>query len=152
MNKLDIDYKNINNTLEEYKNKLLSAEAKTIIFPVTSIGRMIENSAEIIFERDSYNHYVVNIKYMTSSFKYDVLDITSIKLSETGDNIISINFKDGRIENFRTNEGNKIIEVYNKYYKSAVENLDVKKAQKEDRRKKKEIKKNVRDMFDIFAA
>jgi hypothetical protein len=146
--KLDDDYQVIYNQLEFYKNKL---SEMTYIFHVTFLG-IIENSSEIVFNKEGRN-YVINIKYLASSYKYDILDIDDIYTQKDDDKIIIIKYKNNKNradEKFRTNESKKIIKVFKDFQNKALEHLDVKKHQKEEKLKKRQIKKDVKGMFDIF--
>lgn len=149
----DESYHKMYSTLEDYKKKISELDTKTYMFNVTSVGRVIENSAEIVFNKEAKNSYVVNIKYMTSSMKYDILDIDNIIQVEGEENLIMIKFKVDKgqqDETFRTNEVKKILKVFKEFQTKAIQHLDVKKQQKEDRMKQKQIKKNVKEMFSIF--
>ena len=149
---LDEDYQNINKSLEEYKTKISEIDTKTYIFKVTSLGRVIEASAELVFNKEGRN-YILTIKYITSSTKYDILEIDNITNVEGEDNIILIKYKENKgedVEMFRTNETNKILKVFKEFQSKAIQHVDVKKQEKEDRIKQKQIKKNVKDMFSLF--
>ena len=149
---LDEDYQNINKSLEEYKTKISEIDTKTYIFKVTSLGRVIEASAELVFNKEGRN-YILTIKYITSSTKYDILEIDNITNVEGEDNIILIKYKKNKgedVEMFRTNETNKILKVFKEFQSKAIQHVDVKKQEKEDRIKQKQIKKNVKDMFSLF--
>ena len=149
---LDEDYQNINKSLEEYKTKISEIDTKTYIFKVTSLGRVIEASAELVFNKEGRN-YILTIKYITSSSKYDILEIDNITNVEGEDNIILIKYKENKgedVEMFRTNETNKILKVFKEFQTKAIQHVDIKKQEKEDRMKQKQIKKNVKDMFSLF--
>ena len=151
---LDEDYQNINKSLEEYKTKISEIDTKTYIFKVTSLGRVIETSAELVFNKEGRN-YILTIKYITSSTKYDILEIDNITNVEGEDNIILIKYKENKgedVEMFRTNETNKILKVFKEFQSKAIQHVDVKKQEKEDRIKQKQIKKNVKDMFSLFGS
>ena len=151
---LDEDYQNINKSLEEYKTKISEIDTKTYIFKVTSLGRVIETSAELVFNKEGRN-YILTIKYITSSSKYDILEIDNITNVEGEDNIILIKYKENKgedVEMFRTNETNKILKVFKEFQSKAIQHVDVKKQEKEDRIKQKQIKKNVKDMFSLFGS
>ncbi len=151
---LDEDYQNINKSLEEYKTKISEIDTKTYIFKVTSLGRVIEASAELVFNKEGRN-YILTIKYITSSTKYDILEIDNITNVEGEDNIILIKYKENKgedVEMFRTNETNKILKVFKEFQSKAIQHVDVKKQEKEDRIKQKQIKKNVKDMFSLFGS
>ena len=150
---LDEDYQNINKTLEEYKIKISEMDTKTYIFKVTSLGRVIEASAELVFNKEGKNNYILTIKYITSSTKYDILEIDNISIVEGEDNVILIKYKENKgedVEMFRTNETNKILKVFKEFQTKAIQHVDIKKQEKEDRMKQKQIKKNVKDMFSLF--
>lgn len=150
---IDTDYQNQTNILEDYKTKVSELDTKTYIFNVVSIGRIIENSSQIIFYKEGKNRYLVNIKYMTSSSKYNILDIESITQIEGEDSVVLFKFKSDKNqqeEKFRTKEVNKMLKVFEEFHRKAIQHLDIKKQKKEDRMKDKQMKKNVNDMFNIF--
>lgn len=151
--KQDEDYKKINDLLEEYKEKLSEMDTKTYIFKVTSIGKIVESAAEIVFNKEGRNKYVINIKYITSSYKYDILDIEDITQLEGEENIFVIKFNKNKRrddEMFRTHELNKILKIYHDFRSKAIQFADVQKIKREERKKEKQIQKNVNAMFDIW--
>ena len=151
--KQDEDYKKINDLLEEYKEKLSEVDTKTYIFKVTSIGKIVESSAEIVFNKEGRNKYVINIKYITSSYKYDVLDIEEMTQMENEENIFIIKFNKNKRrdeEIFRRHEVNKILKIYQDFRSKAIQFADIQKIKREERKKEKQIKKNVNAMFDIW--
>lgn len=151
--KQDEDYKKINDLLEEYKEKLSEVDTKTYIFKVTSIGKIVESAAEIVFNKEGRNKYVINIKYITSSYKYDILDIEDITQLEGEENIFVIKFNKNKRrddEMFRTHELNKILKIYHDFRSKAIQFADVQKIKREERKKEKQIQKNVNAMFDIW--
>ena len=151
--KQDEDYKKINDLLEEYKEKLSEVDTKTYIFKVTSIGKIVESSAEIVFNKEGRNKYVINIKYITSSYKYDILDIEEITQMEGEENIFIIKFNKSKgrdDEMFRTNELNKFLKIFQDFRSKAIQFADIQKLKREERKKEKQIKKNVNAMFDIW--
>ena len=151
--KQDEDYKKINDLLEEYKEKLSEVDTKTYIFKVTSIGKIVESAAEIVFNKEGRNKYVINIKYITSSYKYDILDIEDITQLEGEENIFVIKFNKNKRrddEMFRTHELNKILKIYHDFRSKAIQFADVQKIKREERKKEKQIQKNVNGMFDIW--
>ena len=150
---IDTDYQNQTNILEDYKTKVSELDTKTYIFNVVSVGRIIENSSQIIFYKEGKTRYLVNIKYMTSSSKYNILDIEGITQLEGEDGVVLFKFKPDKNqqeEKFRTKEVNKMLKVFEEFRRKAIQHLDVKKQKKEDRMKEKQMKKNVNDMFNIF--
>ena len=151
--KQDEDYKKINDLLEEYKEKLSEVDTKTYIFKVTSIGKIVESAAEIVFNKEGRNKYVINIKYITSSYKYDILDIEDITQLEGEENIFVIKFNKNKRrddEMLRTHELNKILKIYHDFRSKAIQFADVQKIKREERKKEKQIQKNVNAMFDIW--
>ena len=127
-------------------------DTKTYIFKVTSLGRVIESSAELVFNKEGRN-YILTIKYITSSTRYDILEIDNISIVEGEENVILIKYKENKgedVEMFRTNETNKILKVFKEFQTKAIQHVDIKKQEKEDRMKQKQIKKNVKDMFSLF--
>ena len=151
--KQDEDYKKINDLLEEYKEKLSEVDTKTYIFKVTSIGKIVESAAEIVFNKEGRNKYVINIKYITSSYKYDVLDIDDMTQMEGEENIIIVKFNKNKgrdDEMFRTHEINKILKIFQDFRSKAIQFSDIQKIKREERKKEKQIKKNVNAIFDIW--
>ena len=151
--KQDEDYKKINDLLEEYKEKLSEVDTKTYIFKVTSIGKIVESAAEIVFNKEGRNKYIINIKYITSSYKYDVLDIEEMVQMEGEENIILVKFnknKGREDEMFRTHEINKILKTYQDFRSKAIQFSDIQKIKREERKKEKQIKRNVEAMFNIW--
>ena len=151
--KQDEDYKQINDLLEEYKEKLNELDTKTYIFKVISIGKLVESEAELVFNKEGRNKYVINIKYITSAYKYNILDINEMKQLEGEDNILIIKFIKERARNdemFKSREINKILKIYQDFKKKAIQFSDIKRAKKDEKRKEKEIKKNVNAMFKIW--
>ena len=149
----DEDYKKINDLLEEYKEKLSEVDTKTYIFKVTSIGKIVESAAEIVFNKEGRNKFVINIKYITSSYKYDVLDIDDMAQMEGEENIIIVKFNKNKgrdDEMFRTHEVNKILKIFQDFRSKAIQYSDIQKIKREERKKEKQIKKNVNAMFDIW--
>ena len=88
--KQDEDYKQLNDLIEEYKEKLTEVNIKTYIFKVISIGKLVESEAELVFTNEGKNNYILNIKYITSSYKYNILDINEMKQLEGQENISRI--------------------------------------------------------------
>ena len=151
--KQDEDYKKINDLLEEYKEKLSEVDTKTYIFKVTSIGKIVESAAEIVFNKEGRNKYVINIKYITSSYKYDVLDIEEISQIEGEENLLIIKYNKNKgrdDEIFRSLEINKILKIYQDFKSKAIQFADIQKIKRDERKKEKQIKKNVNAMFDIW--
>ncbi len=112
--KQDDDYKQLNDLLEEYKEKLNEVYTKTYIFKVLSIGKLVESEAELVFFKEGKNKFLINIKYITSSYKYNILDISEMKQLEGEDNILIIKFikeKNRNGEMFKSREINKILKV-----------------------------------------
>ena len=56
--KQDEDYKQLNDLIEEYKEKLNEVNTKTYIFKVISIGKLVESEAELVFTNEGKNNYV----------------------------------------------------------------------------------------------
>ena len=133
--------------------KLSEVDTKTYIFKVTSIGKIVESSAEIVFNKEGRNKYVINIKYITSSYKYDILDIEEMTQMENEENIFVIKYNKNKgrdDELFRTNEINKILKIFQDFKNKAIQFADIQKIKREERKKEKQIKKNVNAMFDIW--
>ncbi len=128
-------------------------DAKSYIFKGTSLGRIIVASAELVFNREGKNNSILTIKYITSSTRYDILEIDNISIVEGEENVILIKYKENKgedVEMYRTNETNKILKVCKEFQTKAIQHVDIKKQEKEDRNKQKQIKKNVKDMFSLF--
>ena len=110
--KQDEDYKQLNDLIEEYKEKLSEADTKTYIFKVISIGKLVESEAELVFNKEGKNNYIMNIKYITGAYKYNILDINEMKQLEEEENILIIKFNKDKARNdelFKTKEINKIL-------------------------------------------
>lgn len=151
--KQDEDYKKINDLLEEYKEKLSEVDTKTYIFQVTSIGKIVESAAEIVFNKEGRNKYIISIKYITSSYKYDILDIEEMSQMEGDENMFIVKFnknKGREDELFRSHEVNKILKIFQEFKNKAIQFADIKKIKKEERKKERQIKKDVKAMFDIW--
>ena len=151
--KQDDDYKQLNDLLEEYKEKLNEVYTKTYIFKVISIGKLVESEAEIVFFKEGKNKFLINIKYITSSYKYNILDISEMKQMEGEENILIIKFikeKRRNDEMFKTREINKILKVYQDFKNNAIQFSDIKRAKRDERKKEKEIKKDVNAMFNMW--
>ena len=151
--KQDEDYKKINDLLEEYKEKLSEVDTKTYIFQVTSIGKIVESAAEIVFNKEGRNKYVISIKYITSSYKYDILDIEEMSQMEGDENMFIVKFnksKGREDEMFRSHEINKILKIFQEFKSKAIQFADIKKIKKEERKKERQIKKDVNAMFDMW--
>ena len=151
--KQDEDYKKINDLLEEYKEKLSEVDTKTYIFQVTSIGKIVESAAEIVFNKEGRNKYVISIKYITSSYKYDILDIEEMSQMEGDENMFIVKFnknKGREDEMFRSHEINKIVKIFQEFKSKAIQFADIKKIKKEERKKERQIKKDVNAMFDMW--
>ena len=151
--KQDDDYKQLNDLLEEYKEKLNEVYTKTYIFKVLSIGKLVESEAELVFFKEGKNQFLINIKYITSSYKYNILDISEMKQLEGEDNILIIKFikeKKRNDEMFKSREINKILKVYQDFKNNAIQFSDIKRAKRDERKKEKEIKKDVSAMFNMW--
>ena len=151
--KQDDDYKQLNDLLEEYKEKLNEVYTKTYIFKVISIGKLVESEAELVFFKEGKNKFLINIKYITSSYKYNILDISEMKQMEGEENILIIKFikeKRRNDEMFKTREINKILKVYQDFKNNAIQFSDIKRAKRDERKKEKEIKKDVNAMFSMW--
>lgn len=152
--KQDENYKKLNDLIEEYKEKLNEVDIKTYIFKVISIGTLVESEAEIIFTKESKDKYIINIKYITGSYKYDILDINEIKKMEgEEENIFMVKYNKNKGRNdelFKSKEINKILKVYNDFKNKAIQFSDPKKKKREERKKEKEMKKNINAMFNMW--
>ena len=149
--KQDEDYKQLNDLIEEYKEKLSEADTKTYIFKVISIGKLVESEAELVFNKEGKNNYIMNIKYITGAYKYNILDINEMKQLEDEENILIIKFNRDKARNdemFKTKEINKILKIFQDFKNKAIQFSDVKRIKRDERRKEKEIKKNLNTMFN----
>ena len=150
--KQDEDYKQLNELIEEYKEKLSETDTKTYIFKVVSIGKLVESEAELVFNKEGKNKYIINIKYITSTYKYNILEISEMKQLEGEENILIIKFIKEKARNdemFKSHEINKILKIYQEFKNKAIQYADMKRIKKDERRKEKEMKKNVNAMFNI---
>ena len=151
--KQDEDYKQLNDLIEEYKEKLTEVNIKTYIFKVISIGKLVESEAELVFTNEGKNNYILNIKYITSSYKYNILDINEMKQLEGQENILIIKFNKEKQRNdelFKSKEINKILKIYQEFKNKAIQFSDTKRIKKEQRRKEKELRKDLNNMFNIW--
>ena len=117
--KQDEDYKQLNDLIEEYKEKLTEVNIKTYIFKVISIGKLVESEAELVFTNEGKNNYILNIKYITSSYKYNILDISEMKQLEGQENILIIKFNKEKQRNdelFKSKEIKHIIQIFSKFF------------------------------------
>ena len=149
--KQDEDYKQLNDLIEEYKEKLSEADTKTYIFKVISIGKLVESEAELVFNKEGKNNYIMNIKYITGAYKYNILDINEMKQLEEEENILIIKFNKDKARNdelFKTKEINKILKIFQDFKNKAIQFSDIKRMKRDERRKEKEIKKNLNTMFN----
>ena len=150
--KQDEDYKQLNELIEEYKEKLSEMDTKTYIFKVVSIGKLVESEAELVFNKEGKNKYIINIKYITSTYKYNILEISEMKQLEGEENILIIKFIKEKARNdemFKSHEINKILKIYQEFKNKAIQYSDMKRIKKDERRKEKEKKKNVKAMLNI---
>ena len=79
-----------------------------------------------MFTKDEKGHMVLIIKYVTTSIKYQILEIKEIKFKEGEENIIYIEYKPEkniRSENFRTSEGAAIIKKNEAEEKKKIDNI-----------------------------
>ena len=151
--KQDEDYKQLNDLIEEYKEKLTEVNIKTYIFKVISIGKLVESEAELVFTHEGKNNYILNIKYITSSYKYNILDINEMKQLEGQENILIIKFNKEKQRNdelFKSKEINKILKIYQEFKNKGIQFSDTKRIKKEQRRKEKELRKDLNNMFNIW--
>ena len=151
--KQDEDYKQLNDLIEEYKEKLTEVNIKTYIFKVISIGKLVESEAELVFTNEGKNNYILNIKYITSSYKYNILDISDMKQLEGQENILIIKFNKEKQRNdelFKSKEINKILKIYQEFKNKGIQFSDTKRIKKEQRRKEKELRKDLNNMFNIW--
>ena len=151
--KQDEDYKQLNDLIEEYKEKLTEVNIKTYIFKVISIGKLVESEAELVFTNEGKNNYILNIKYITSSYKYNILDISDMKQLEGQENILIIKFNKEKQRNdelFKSKEINKILKIYQEFKNKGIQYSDTKRIKREQRRKEKELRKDLNNMFNIW--
>ena len=105
-----------------------------------------------MFTKDEKGHLVLIIKYVTTSVKYQILDIKEIKFKDGEENMIYIEFKPEknlRNENFRTSEGTSIIRTYQEFQKKAIEQSDQKKIDAEQTKKIENIGANLKDILSF---
>lgn len=144
---LDLNYKESVKKLEELQNSINNSENNTFIFNVISVGNLIESNAEIMFQK---NNFI--IKYLTSSYKMDINDISNIISNE--ENIITIKYKENKKDDdiFKTNESKKIIKVFKELQFKYIQNNENnnKKHMKEEKYRDRMMKKNVKGMLNIF--
>ncbi len=95
---------------------------------------------------------VLIIKYVTTSIKYQILDIKDIKFKEGEENMIFVEFKPEknlRGENFRTTEGANIMRIFQEFQKKAIEQSDQKKTDQEQHKKIENIGANLKDILSF---
>ncbi len=105
-----------------------------------------------MFTKDEKGHMVLIIKYVTTSIKYQILEIKEIKFKEGEENIIYIEYKPEkniRSENFRTSEGAAIIKIFQEFQKKGIEQSDVKKNEAEEKKKIDNIGANLNDILSF---
>lgn len=98
-------------------------------------------------------HFVLIIKYVTSSVKVDILDIEELTFKDMDENQIVVKFKlekNLKDEKFRTTEGKFIIKTFKEFQTKAYQNLDINKAKKEEKKKAKKIEADVQNIISIF--
>jgi hypothetical protein len=106
-----------------------------------------------MFNKDEKGHHILIIKYLTSSSRFDILDIEEICLKDLDEHAIVVKFKPEKKlkeEKFKTNEASAIIKVFKEYQTKAYQQLDIKKSQKEEKEKAKKMGKGVDEVFNIF--
>ena len=65
--KQDDDYKQLNDLLEEYKEKLNEVYTKTYIFKVLSIGKLVESEAELVFFKEGKNKFLIKTSALSAT-------------------------------------------------------------------------------------
>jgi hypothetical protein len=82
------------------------------------------------------------MKYVTTSYTYNILDIEEVIPKEGEENLITFKYKPelkAKNENFRTNESNNIIKVFNELKNKAYKIVDERKRDKEEKLKNKQL-------------
>ena len=72
---------------------------------------------------------------------------------EGAENIIFIKYikeKERNDETFKTREINKILKIYQDFKNKAIQFSDIQRIKKDERRKERQIKKNVNNMFNMW--
>jgi hypothetical protein len=94
----------------------------------------------LIFTKDEKGKIVVILKYVTTSYTYNILEIEDIVSTE--DLMIQIKYSplcNMKNENFRTNEVKNIIKIFKELKTKAYKIVDEKRAQNEEKKKNKEL-------------
>lgn len=95
---------------------------------------------------------VLIIKYVTTSIKYQILEIKDVRIKEGDENMICIEYvpeKNLRTEYFRTNEGLNIIKIFHEFQKKSIEQSDSKKVAAEQNKKIENIGANLNDILSF---
>jgi hypothetical protein len=95
---------------------------------------------------------VLIIKYVTTSIKYQILEIQDVKFKEAEENMIYIEFKPAknlRNENFRTTEGAAIIRTFQEFQKKAYEQMDNKQIEAEQNKRVENMGANLNDILSF---
>ena len=103
-----------------------------------------------MFTKDEKGHMVLIIKYVTTSIKFQILEIKEIRIKDGEENSICIEYipeKNLRSEIFRTNEGASIIRIFQEFQKKSIEQSDSKKVAAEQNKKIKNIGANLNDIL-----
>ncbi len=96
----------------------------------------------MVFTKDEKGKIIIILKYVTTSYTYNILDIEDVSLKEGEDNMITFKYKSSlnvKNENFRTNESASIIRVFNELKSKALKIIDEKKREKEEKTKNKQL-------------
>ncbi len=99
-------------------------------------------SIQIVFTKDEKGKIIVIMKYVTTSYTYNILDIEEVIPKEGEENLITFKYKPelkAKNENFRTNESNNIIKVFNELKNKAYKIVDERKRDKEEKLKNKQL-------------
>ncbi len=138
--------------LSETQNKLSNMDLSSHIFNVVRVGRLYESNTDLVFTKDEKGHLVLIIKYVTTSIKYQILEIKEIRLIEGEANMMSIECKpeaNSKTEHFRTSEGTVIVKVFQEFQKKAIEQSDAKKLEAEQNKKIENMGVNLNDILSF---
>jgi hypothetical protein len=96
----------------------------------------------MVFTKDEKGKIIVILKYVTTSYTYNILDIEDVVSKEGEDSVVTFKYKASlnvKNENFRTNECANIIKVFNDLKNKALKIVDEKKREKEEKMKNRQL-------------
>ncbi len=152
LKKVENEYKTMNRLLAETQNKLSNSDLNCHIFNVVRVGRLYESNTDLVFTKDEKGHLVLILKYVTTSVKYQIIEIKEIKLKDGDANMITIEYNpemNAKTEKFRTSEASLIIKVFQEFQKKAIEQSDSKKLEVEQSEKIENMGNNINEFLSF---